>query len=66
MLIKETNCGATITDGSVKETNGDFAADPEPFPLRTMKTLRAEPTVCPECISAAGKPKRIKIYKKKV
>lgn len=42
MLIKETNCGATITDGSVKETNGDFAADPEPFPLRTMKTLRAD------------------------
>lgn len=27
-FIKETNCGATIMYGNVKETNGDFAAEP--------------------------------------
>lgn len=27
-FIMETNCGAAIMYGNVKETNGDFAAEP--------------------------------------
>lgn len=46
VFIKETNCSATIMYVNVKETNGDFAADVEPFPLCTMKAHSKADGLC--------------------